>query len=638
MKDGYYLSTYIHIGELAHYFRLEIRHDQNIALWKYQDGKLELVRYWELERITGIKHHAYSFATKKDFDSLLNNLLSEFGLQLNDIEEIWDHREENNSVCTWYHQISYHNLAHVFSAMLNSTNDFHQNNILVIAVDGGPDSIDLRNGDVNFSGVYSTRGVIKGFEQLCSPGPLWSWAKKLFGLEEGSLMALMSASRSELIGYSIDANLDIVDFASGIKSYEIIKQISSYVWSLTDSDEGKRLNFWDKKFARRENCISMSMKVIFDLSCKIMFRNVEKMIKGYNISPQDTMFSVVGGYGLNCLSNTILMNKYGFKKFIEVPCTNDSGISLGIGLLETFRRNQNFSFNFNKAYYGNEVDWCNEKEISNNPYVRLIESNYSKEKIYNDLLKGPIIWVSGEMEIGPRALGHRSLLALTRKIDKDRLNCIKQRQWWRPVAPIVAADKVNNWFIARGESRFMLKTYQVKSEFRKNIPAICHLDNSARVQTVSESDDKDLYELLRMVEKKTGIPILCNTSLNDLNEVIINSICRCISFAVNKEIEVIYADGKRIEINHNPKNIGGNLQNGFNDIDSKKENYSKKKSELNPNRLSIDELQFFVNTKSLHSLDIKDSKDARIVKKMYAHVMGGIVQDLTYKNQLIESS
>ena len=110
MVNGYYLSTYIHIDETAHVLKLEVRHDQNIALWKYGDGVLELIHYWELERLSGIKHHSRSFYSIEDYEDVVNMLLEQHGLNIKKLVEIWDRPQIRKGENThWYFQISYQN-------------------------------------------------------------------------------------------------------------------------------------------------------------------------------------------------------------------------------------------------------------------------------------------------------------------------------------------------------------------------------------------------------------------------------------------------------------------------------------------------------------------------------------------------
>ena len=120
------------------------------------------------------------------------------------------------------------------------------------------------------------------------------------------------------------------------------------------------------------------------------------------------------------------------------------------------------------------------------------------------------------MEFGPRALGSRSILASPRRADmQQRLNWIKEREDFRPLAPAVMEEEAHKWFRTGGvASPFMLFVHDVPSEKAALIPAVCHVDNSARIQTVSRSQNPLYYDLLAAFRSRTGIPILVNTSFN----------------------------------------------------------------------------------------------------------------------------
>jgi hypothetical protein len=128
---------------------------------------------------------------------------------------------------------------------------------------------------------------------------------------------------------------------------------------------------------------------------------------------------------------------------------------------------------------------------------------------------------------------------------KDRLNHIKRRQWWRPVAPVILEEEVNDWFEEADKSPFMLRTFALRPEKVELVPAISHLDRSARIQTLSREEAPVLYGLLQAFHAKTGVPILCNTSLNDKGEPIINTLQEAMLFAKRRGISVIYVDGVR---------------------------------------------------------------------------------------------
>ena len=214
---------------------------------------------------------------------------------------------------------------------------------------------------------------------------------------------------------------------------------------------------------------------------------------------------------------------------------------------------QTFEFTFKNAYYGDKDDF--ERFCSNHEFDEFIESitPFDPQQVVNDLEDGPLVWFDGGAEMGPRALGARSLIGDPRKMEtKDRLNDIKLRQWWRPVAPIILKDCIEEWFEETFESPYMLHAVKIREEKRAEIPAILHEDNSARFQSICKEDGQDrLYQVIEAFYKKTGVPIICNTSLNDKGEPIINRMDEAMNFALRKKIRIIYLNGNRVVLkNH----------------------------------------------------------------------------------------
>ena len=140
------------------------------------------------------------------------------------------------------------------------------------------------------------------------------------------------------------------------------------------------------------------------------------------------------------------------------------------------------------------------------------------------LQKGKIVgWFQGRMEVGPRALGNRSILANPNIPEmKDILNLkVKHREPFRPFAPAILEEKMNEYFDADDLAPYMLRVYPVKEEKKGIIPAGCHVDGSGRVQTVSKKTNPVFYNLIEAFEKITGIPVLINTSFNVQGEPIV---------------------------------------------------------------------------------------------------------------------
>jgi carbamoyltransferase len=209
----------------------------------------------------------------------------------------------------------------------------------------------------------------------------------------------------------------------------------------------------------------------------------------------------MGGVALNCLANRNLGDY--FENIWIMPCPGDAGSSLGAAALAYGKR-----INWRNAYLGHEIP-----------------GDYPVGAIVDSLQRDRICGVaSGRAEFGPRALGNRSLLADPRGLDiKDRVNAIKRRQKFRPFAPVILAEHVDEFFdMPRGwsDASYM----QIVAQCRRPdlYPAICHVDGSSRVQTVAKGSDSGIRRLLEKWHELTGCPMLLNTSLNIRGEPMVN--------------------------------------------------------------------------------------------------------------------
>lgn len=169
---------------------------------------------------------------------------------------------------------------------------------------------------------------------------------------------------------------------------------------------------------------------------------------------------------------------------------------------------------------------------------RLHEVNLARK-----LSRGDIIGViTGQSEIGPRALGNRSILCSPVSYAmKDILNAkVKHREWWRPFAPVVVEDEYETYFNMAGKSPFMLFAGQTKSDYRDELQAITHVDGTARVQTVDE--DSWLYYVLKEFKKITGVPVLLNTSFNDGGKPLVNSYKEAVGMLQKTQMDAVATD------------------------------------------------------------------------------------------------
>ena len=206
----------------------------------------------------------------------------------------------------------------------------------------------------------------------------------------------------------------------------------------------------------------------------------------------------MGGCALNSSANTLLWKI--FDMIWIMPNPGDAGSSLGAAA----------------ALYGKHINW-------ETPYLgHDLGGEYPVQQIVDGILKDGIVAVaSGRAEYGPRALGNRSILADPRDpLIKDKVNLIKQRELFRPFAPVVMAEHANQWFDMDFESPYM--QYTVKCLQPEKIPSVVHIDGTSRVQTVTQKQHKGLWQVLNKFYLKTGVPVLLNTSLNIKGNPLIN--------------------------------------------------------------------------------------------------------------------
>ena len=213
----------------------------------------------------------------------------------------------------------------------------------------------------------------------------------------------------------------------------------------------------------------------------------------------------VGGVALNCVANSGLANMGLFDNIWIIPNPGDAGSSIG-------------------CIAASEQKHLNWK----NPFLGYnIKSEYPVDAIIKELTESKICGVAnGKAEFGPRALGNRSLLADPRGPGiKDMVNRIKRRQKFRPFAPAILEEDVNDYFALPTPIKSTpYMQFTAAYTHGKDCPAIIHYDNSSRVQTVSKSDNEGFYELLKAWKKKTGCPMLLNTSLNIKGQPMVNDI------------------------------------------------------------------------------------------------------------------
>ena len=263
----------------------------------------------------------------------------------------------------------------------------------------------------------------------------------------------------------------------------------------------------------------------FDLAASlqaILEETVLKLAHWLRRASGETQLAMAGGVALNCVMNARLRDAKIFDEVWVQPAAGDAGTALGAALHvdDRERGSPPRTWTMEHAYWGpgfgdDEIEQL--LQWARLPYRRLADvAGETAELLLRDKIVG---WFQGRMEFGPRALGARSILASPLSAAmQQRLNELKDREDFRPVAPVVPIDDLPAWFTPadanRGEAAFMLFTYGVLPGQAQKIPAVCHTDHTARVQTVRRDTNPRYHDLLKAFGAKTGVPVLVNTSFN----------------------------------------------------------------------------------------------------------------------------
>ena len=246
---------------------------------------------------------------------------------------------------------------------------------------------------------------------------------------------------------------------------------------------------------------------------------------------------IAGGCGLNCDWNTKWKESGLFSEVFVPPVANDSGSAIGTAIDAQFHYTGNPKIDWN-VYSGLGFAAGGSFDLAQ---YDLYETDYEMiaDMLANDLILG---WVNGKYEIGPRALGNRSILAAPfRESTRARLNEINQREQFRPIAPVCLEEEAARWFGCDHSSPHMLYTYSARTDA---LAAFTHVNKTARIQTVASATNRRLYNLLIAFRARTGYGVLCNTSLNFKGKGFINKIDDLSSYAVKHNLDGFVIEGQ----------------------------------------------------------------------------------------------
>lgn len=266
---------------------------------------------------------------------------------------------------------------------------------------------------------------------------------------------------------------------------------------------------------------------------------------------------ITGGVGLNSVANGEIMKAGIFDEVMAYPQANDTGTALGGALwLEHSKLGRRRQWVMRHAYLGREIDLDGVEAAAQRYGLSWHKCPDAPAEAAKQLAAGKIVgWIQDRAEVGPRALGNRSILGDPRRPEiKDEINIkVKHRETWRPFAPSVLAEDCATYFDTTQPLPYMIVVADVRAEWRDKLDAICHVDGTARVQTVEAEQNPRFHALISSFKALTGIGMVLNTSFNDRGEPLVQTAEQAIEDFLRTDMDVLFVGDYMFE--HKPAGV-----------------------------------------------------------------------------------
>ena len=270
-------------------------------------------------------------------------------------------------------------------------------------------------------------------------------------------------------------------------------------------------------------------------------RGIERASRSALLGSRARNLCVGGGVAMNCSANGKLFAAGIADDMWLFPASGDGGLSVGAALLAARDLGEYQQIRLESPYWGPSFDDAECEAALHEMQLTFARSSALSNEVASMLAAGDVVgWFQGRMELGPRALGNRSILADPRTVEmRDKANRIKRRESWRPLAPSILSERTREWFALTPPNAFMLFAVQATAQTRERAPAIVHVDGSARPQPVTRELNPRYYDLLAAFEGLTGVPILLNTSFNAAGEPIVCSPRDAVKTFLSTDLDVL---------------------------------------------------------------------------------------------------
>lgn len=440
--------------------------------------------------------------------------------------------KENNIPTT----IIPHHLAHAVSAF--ATSGFADSAVLVIDGIGSPAedlADDERDVIINptedgweIISLYSASGTsVTPLEKHVSEGRQWLTTDRTSMPKFRSLGGIFSAAAVQIFGGDLEAGkvMGLAPYGRSVFPPTDFFDIDDgrFVFSDKIPSLFQHSDRWPKRETEYQD-LACSVQNALEVALMYLVGHLRRLCPSND-------FCYAGGVALNSVANERIIRESEFKNVYIMPAAEDSGPAIGAayyGLWQLTRKNTRRRLLHDavgRPYTPSAIS----QAIAETPAVEQVGSTNVLGDTVDLMVDGKIVgWFDGRSELGPRALGQRSILCDPRRPDgKEVLNLrVKHREPFRPFAPVIMLEEAAEWFELDGvnpESGFMLRVCPFKEEKKPLVPAVVHVDGTGRIQTVTREANGRFYELVRKFYEKTGVPIVLNTSFNVMGMPIIET-------------------------------------------------------------------------------------------------------------------
>jgi carbamoyltransferase len=428
-----------------------------------------------------------------------------------------------------------HHMAHAVSAF--AVSGFEDAAVLVVDGMGSPEGdlsdeeraailAQVEDGSETISLYHGAGTAIRPLEKhMVEKGQWMTWDFERMP-RFGSLGGLFSALAWQIFGSHDEAGkvMGLAPYGTPEHPVEDFFRIVDGRFEFSDAIP-RRFNFlerWPNRQAEYQN-LSASAQLALEEALLYLARRAREL-------SGSSRLCYAGGVALNSVANERIMRECGFEEVYVIPAAEDSGPAIGAayhGLWHLTGQNSRARLLHDavgRSYSSAEIG----KTLERFPAVRVSQADDVIAEAVDLLCAGKILgWFHGRSELGPRALGQRSILCDPRSPDaKAVLNSrVKHREGFRPFAPAVLLEKADEWFELDGmrESPYMLRICRFREDKKDQVPAVVHVDGTGRLQTLTPEANGRFYDLVKRFGEKTGVPILLNTSFNIMGEPIVET-------------------------------------------------------------------------------------------------------------------